>query len=139
MLLAASRATSFVLKPIVSLVARSPLTSFRGGGIKKPPSGMLPYSSYSDQAGRDDDKMNNGDDVGDIEERNVLMGGAGLGFVASIFDQLMKGLKARAAYDSSFNNKLSAELVVGFTAQIAAEVGKRGANSLAELDFIIAK
>ena len=62
------------------------------------------------------------------------------GFVSAGFiEQLVNGYKARKSYDSSFQTKISVELLVGFATQLAAEIGKRGANSLAELDFIIAE
>jgi Protein RETICULATA-related len=64
-----------------------------------------------------------------------MRGGGGGGAL----EQLIKGFRARVAYDSSFMTKITVELIVGFTTQVAAEIAKRGANSLAELDFIIAE
>jgi hypothetical protein len=70
---------------------------------------------------------------------NVLHGGVGIGVLAKLIEQLINGFKARQTFDSSFPTKISVELFVGFTTQVIAEVGKRGSNSLAELDFIIAE
>jgi hypothetical protein len=50
----------------------------------------------------------------------------------------VQGLKDRAAYDPQFITKLSIEMLVGFVTQTIAEVGKRGANTLNEMDFVVA-
>ena len=70
--------------------------------------------------------------VGKKELINIRGGGGA-------FQQLVTGFKARMAYDSSFITKIGVEMIVGFTTQVAAEIAKRGANSLAEIDFIIAE
>ena len=50
----------------------------------------------------------------------------------------IQGLKDRAAYDSKFKTKLAVELCVGFVTQLIAEYAKRGAKTMAEIDFVIA-
>lgn len=85
-----------------------------------------------------DDMSESRDAVFEEKSGAVLQGSLGLGVIAGLLDQLIKGFKSRAAYDSSFTTKLSVELFVGFSAQVVAEVSKRGSNSLAEIDFIIA-
>lgn len=70
---------------------------------------------------------------------DTLLSLAGGARPLSPLQQLVRGFKARAEYDSSFTTKIAVELLVGLTTQVAAEVAKRGANSLNEIDFIIAE
>lgn len=58
--------------------------------------------------------------------------------VRGVVSGTIQGFKERATYDPQFVTKLSIEMLVGFVTQMIAEVGKRGANSLAEVDFIVA-
>ena len=65
---------------------------------------------------------------------NIRGGQKSTGLIAGT----IQGLKDRAAYDSKFTTKLAVELCVGFVTQLIAEYAKRGARTMAELDFVIA-
>ena len=55
-----------------------------------------------------------------------------------LISSTIRGFNDRAAYDSQFKMKLTVEMIIGFITQLIAEISKRGAASLSELDFIIA-
>ena len=115
---------------------RKPLTQLASSsrGNRDPPFTQNTYVGLQD---KDDEESS---DLSVSHEGNVVLkGGLGLSIIGGVIEQLVSGFKARKTYDSSFQTKISVELLVGFATQLAAEIGKRGANSLAELDFIIAE
>ena len=103
-------------------------------GNRDPP---FTHNTYIDLQDKDDEEASSASVS--HEGSVVLKGGLGLGIIGGVIEQLVNGFKARNKYDSSFQTKISVELLVGFATQLAAEIGKRGSNSLAELDFIIAE
>ena len=103
-------------------------------GNRDPP---FTHNVYVELQDKDDDDSSR---VSVSQESNVVLrGGMGIGLISGLIEQFVNGYKARKAYDSTFQTKISVEMLVGFATQLAAEVGKRGANSLAEIDFIIAE
>lgn len=115
---------------------RKPLTQLASSsrGNRDPP---FTHNIYVELQDKDDEETSS--NAVSHEGNVVLKSGLGLGLIGGFIEQLVNGYKARKSYDSSFQTKISVELLVGFATQLAAEIGKRGANSLAELDFIIAE
>jgi hypothetical protein len=55
-----------------------------------------------------------------------------------LLSDTIQGFKDKASFDKKFVTKLSVELCVGFVTQLIAEFTKRGAQTMVEIDFVIA-